>query len=118
MLCAIWYQIVQFKKREKHSWKSVTFSSKSTGFSRFFDCTDGTKSRKASIGPCYASLSLPLVATYTVHSYFPYEDLTSTLKVPISLKENTLPVCGTNKFSISTNSPFSHRITHHFQISS
>ena len=26
MLCAIWYQFVQFRKREKHPWRSVTFS--------------------------------------------------------------------------------------------
>ena len=53
---------VQFKKREKHSWKSVNFS-KVAGlrpatllkaallhecFSRFLNCTNDTKSRKAS----------------------------------------------------------------------
>ena len=35
---------VQFKKREKHPWRSVTFS-KVAGFSRFLNCTNGTKSR-------------------------------------------------------------------------
>ena len=52
---------VQFKKRGKHSWRSVTFS-KVTGFSlrlyrsntppwvfsRFLNCTNDTKSRNAS----------------------------------------------------------------------
>ena len=48
---------VQFKKREKHPWGTVTFSkvagfSKVTihhgCFSRFLNCTNGTKLRKAS----------------------------------------------------------------------
>ena len=45
---------VQFKKREKHSRRSVTFSAllKVTHlhecFSRFFNCTNGTKLRKTS----------------------------------------------------------------------
>ena len=53
---------VQFKKREKHPWRGVTFSSKVAGlacnftksntppwvFSRFLNCTNGTKSRNAS----------------------------------------------------------------------
>ena len=47
---------VQFKKREKHPWRSITFS-KVAGlkltllhwcFSRFLNCTNGTKSRYAS----------------------------------------------------------------------
>ena len=47
---------VQFKKREKHRWRSVTFS-KVAGlkvtlrhgrFSCFLNCTNGTKSRNAS----------------------------------------------------------------------
>ena len=48
---------VQFKKREKHPWRSVNFS-KDTGkslvkllhgcFSRFLNCSNGTKSRNAS----------------------------------------------------------------------
>ena len=41
---------VQFKKRERHPWRSVNFS-KVAGFSlkpaRFLNCTNGTKSRKA-----------------------------------------------------------------------
>ena len=46
----------QFKKREKHSWRSVTVSSACNFtkvtllhgcFSRFLNCTNGTKSRKA-----------------------------------------------------------------------
>ena len=49
--------IVQFEKREKHPWRSVTFSKPATllkvillhgCFSRFLKCTSGTKSRKAS----------------------------------------------------------------------
>ena len=42
---------VQFKKREKYPWRSVTFSTKSNTpwvFSRFLNCTNGTKSRKTS----------------------------------------------------------------------
>ena len=47
---------VQFKKREKHPWKNVTFGKvallKATlfygCFSRFSNCANGTKSRKAS----------------------------------------------------------------------
>ena len=42
---------VQFKKREKHQWRSVTFS-KVAGFLHgcftcFLNCTNGTKSRNA-----------------------------------------------------------------------
>ena len=44
----------QFKKREKYPWRKVTFTSagnftkSNTGFfSRFLNCTNGTKSRKA-----------------------------------------------------------------------
>ena len=43
---------VQFKKREKHPWRSVNFSKKLTlhhgCFSRFLNCTNGTKPRNAS----------------------------------------------------------------------
>ena len=51
--------IVQFKKREKHPWRSVTFSKVAGSatlltvtllhgcFSRFLNCTNATKSRKA-----------------------------------------------------------------------
>ena len=48
---------VQFKKREKHPWKSITFSQPATllkvtllhgCFSHFLNCTNGTKSRNAS----------------------------------------------------------------------
>ena len=39
---------VQFKKREKHLWRSVTFSKVSGCFSRFLNCTNATKSSKAS----------------------------------------------------------------------
>ena len=43
---------VQFKKREKHPWRSVTFRLKVTlihgCFSRFLNCTNGTKSLNAS----------------------------------------------------------------------
>ena len=43
---------VQFKKREKHPWRSVTFILKVTllrgCFSRFLNCTSGIKSRNAS----------------------------------------------------------------------
>ena len=50
--------LVQFKKREKHPWTSATFSKVATllkvtlfhgCLSRFLNCTNGTKSRKASI---------------------------------------------------------------------
>ena len=53
---------VQFKKREKHLWRSVTFKKVASFqpesllkvtlfhvcFSRFLNCTNGTKSRNAS----------------------------------------------------------------------
>ena len=43
---------VQFKKREKHPWRSVNFSTKSNTppwvISRFLNYTNGTKSRKTS----------------------------------------------------------------------
>ena len=63
-ICGALYDLVpcvQFKKREKHPWRSVTFS-KVAGlkpatllkvtflygcFSRFLNCTNGTKSRKS-----------------------------------------------------------------------
>ena len=42
----------KFKKREKHPWRCVTFSKIETPswvfFTVFFNCTNGTKSRKAS----------------------------------------------------------------------
>ena len=47
---------LQFKKREKHSWRSVNFSKVATllkltllheRFSRFLHCTNGTKTRNA-----------------------------------------------------------------------
>ena len=57
MLCTIWYHLYNFKKCEKHPWRSVTFS-KVAGllkvtllhrcFSCFLNCTNGTKSRRAS----------------------------------------------------------------------
>ena len=48
---------VQFKKRAKQPWRSVTYSKPATllkvillqgCFSRFLECTNGTKSRKTS----------------------------------------------------------------------
>ena len=42
---------MQFKKREKHPWRNVTFSKSDNPqlvFSRFLNCTNGTKLRKAS----------------------------------------------------------------------
>ena len=43
---------VQFRKCEKHPRRNVTFSTKSNTFSwcfsRYLNCTNGTKSRKAS----------------------------------------------------------------------
>ena len=44
--------LVQFKKREKHPWRSVTFSKVTLlhgCFSRFLNCTNCTKSRKTSM---------------------------------------------------------------------
>ena len=34
-LCAIWYHLYNFKKREKHPWKNTSFS-KAAGFSLQF----------------------------------------------------------------------------------
>ena len=60
LLCdalAIWYHLHNSKKREKHPWGSITFS-KVAGlslqlqhgcFSRFLNCTNYTKLRKASL---------------------------------------------------------------------
>ena len=36
---------IEFKKREKHTWRSVTFLQGC--FSRFLNCTNGTQSRNA-----------------------------------------------------------------------
>ena len=50
MRCTIWNHLYNLKEREKHPWRSVTFSKINTDgcFSRFLNCTDDTKSRKAS----------------------------------------------------------------------
>ena len=58
MLCAIWYDLYIFKKREKHPCKSITFSKVAAFlinvtllywcFSSFLYCTNGTKLRKVS----------------------------------------------------------------------
>ena len=48
---------VQFKKREEHPWRSVTFSKSINPprvFSRFFNCRNGTESRKTSHITCLA----------------------------------------------------------------
>ena len=37
----------QYKKRQKHPWRDVTFSKVAGCFSPFLNCTNGTKSRKA-----------------------------------------------------------------------
>ena len=42
---------IQFEKRENHPWRSVTFSKVTLlhgYFSRFLNCTNGTKSRNVS----------------------------------------------------------------------
>ena len=63
--CQLWDELrdllpfAQFKKREKHPWRSVTFSKQALAcnfvqvtfrrcFSRFFYCTNGTQSHNAS----------------------------------------------------------------------
>ena len=61
---------VQFKKHEKHSWRSVTFSKVARlkvtllhgCFSRCLNCTSGTKSRNAShvFPPFIGRYCLPL----------------------------------------------------------
>ena len=55
MLCTIWYHLCNLKKRKKHSWRSDTsacnflkVSLLHECFSRFLNCVNGTKSRKAS----------------------------------------------------------------------
>ena len=71
MFCEIWYQ--QFKKCEKHGGVLllVKLQAFTCFFSRFLDCTNGTKSRKAShndhhegADPCYIS-RLKAVQKYT-----------------------------------------------------
>ena len=53
-MCDALYDLVpfvQFKKREKHPWKSVTFNKVAFFhgcFSRFLNCANGTKSRNTS----------------------------------------------------------------------
>ena len=56
-LCAIWYHFIQSKKREKHPQRSVPVSKVATllevtlfhgYFSRFLNCANSTKARKAS----------------------------------------------------------------------
>ena len=67
---------VQFKKRQKHPWKSVTFSTKSNTppwvFSRFLNCTNGTKPRHVSHllleGSRYSKAWLPIVVARRLHA--------------------------------------------------
>ena len=49
MRCAIWYHLYNLKKRKKRPWRSVTFTLTLLRgcFSRFLNCANGTKSRKA-----------------------------------------------------------------------
>ena len=61
-------QFVQFKRREKHPWRSVTFSTVTllkvsllhVCLSRFLNRTNGTKSRKASLIYTFIYKHLPL----------------------------------------------------------
>ena len=49
--CAFWYHLYNFKKREKHPWKTVNFSNVAAlpwVFFTFLNCTSGTKLRNAS----------------------------------------------------------------------
>ena len=60
---------VQFTKHEKHSWRSVIFSKLKVTllhryFSRFLNCTNGTKSRKAPYMITLHILILPSHKTY------------------------------------------------------
>ena len=62
MRCAIGYDLYNLKKREKHPWRSVTFSKSCrlklatllkvtllhVCFSRFLNCLNGTKSHETS----------------------------------------------------------------------
>ena len=48
VLCSIWHHLCNFKKREKHPWRSTTFSNTPPRVIRhFIDYTNGTESRKA-----------------------------------------------------------------------
>ena len=69
---------LQFKKHETHPWRSVTFS-KVTGFSlkvtflhgcfsRFLDCTNGTKSRNTS--QIHSTKFLQIIKVWIVNSHF------------------------------------------------
>ena len=54
--CAIWYHLNNLKNVKKHPWRSATFKPANLlkvtlphgSFSRFLDCTNGTKSHKTS----------------------------------------------------------------------
>ena len=51
MHCAIWYHLYNLKNVKKNPWRSVTFTKVTLFhgcFSRFVNCTNGTKSRNAS----------------------------------------------------------------------
>ena len=50
--CDVLCDLVQFKKHEKHPWRSVTFSKVTLipgCFSRFLNCANGTKMLKTSL---------------------------------------------------------------------
>ena len=67
---------VQFKKREKHPWRGVTFSKVALKvtllhgcFSRFLNCTHGTKSRNASHSEfTFVSFLLMKVCLITIYN--------------------------------------------------
>ena len=71
---------VQFKKREKHPWRSVNFSKISLKpatllklallhgcFSRFLNCTNGTKSRSASQLLAFTDVLKNPIIYHTIH---------------------------------------------------
>ena len=77
-LCAILVPFVQFKTREKHPWRSDTFSKVCRlkplpygRFSCFLSCKNGSKSRKAShIAKRLARFIIKLVTPIHMHVNF------------------------------------------------
>ena len=68
---------VQFKKREKHTWRSVTFKAATSlkvtplhgCFSRFLNWTNDTKSRNASLYSIYQVLKSPHTNSHVIWQF-------------------------------------------------
>ena len=90
VLCAIWYHLYNLKKREKNIHGGVLLFVKATllhgCISPFLNCTNGTKSRKASH---MKEDMLPLEVKFVIHcvtSYFKADDSRYRANITHSLK--------------------------------